>query len=146
MFNCKYYPVPIINKDTFRKKVEHLVKIVVLTLLQKSQYGTSVSVIPNKDITVRFITYYLRINQKLVRKTYPLPIIGNTMKKLEGFRYATALELNMGYYNIRLSLVSQDMTTIFNEFGKVRYNHLPMGVCFSGDIFQSNVDVLIGDI
>ena len=27
MFNCKYYPVPIINKEIFHKEIKSLVKI-----------------------------------------------------------------------------------------------------------------------
>ena len=46
---------------------------------------------------------YRMLNQKLVRKPYPLPIIGETMQQLEGFQYATSLDLNMVYYTIRLS-------------------------------------------
>ena len=38
------------------------------------------------------------------------------------------------------------MTTIVTEFGKFRYNRLPMGMCTSGDIFQTKVYMLIGDI
>ena len=38
------------------------------------------------------------------------------------------------------------MTTIVTEFGKVRYHHLPMGMRASGDIFQSKVDKILGDI
>ena len=68
------------------------------------------------------------------------------MHKLEGFQYATELDLNMGYYTIRLSPASQYMTTIVTEFCKFRYNRLPMGMCASGYIFQANVDELIGDI
>ena len=52
----------------------------------------------------------------------------------------------MGYYTIRLSPASQDMTTIITEFGKFRYNRLPMGMCDSRDIFQAKVDKLLGDI
>ena len=43
---------------------------------------------------------------------YPPPSIGETMKQLEGFQYAVSLDLNMGYYNIRLSPAIQDMTMI----------------------------------
>ena len=68
------------------------------------------------------------------------------MQQLEGFQYATTLYLNMGYYIIRLSPTSQDMTTIIIEFGKFKYNHLPMGMCASGDIFQAKVDELLGYI
>ena len=61
------------------------------------------------------------------------------MQQLEVFQYTTSLDLNMGYYNTRLSPASQYMTTIVPEFGKFRYNHLPMGMCASGDIFQSKI-------
>ena len=38
------------------------------------------------------------------------------------------------------------MTTIVTEFGKFRYNRLPMVMCDSGGIFQSKVDKLLSDI
>jgi len=39
------------------------------------------------------------------------------------------------------------LTTIVTEFGKFRYNVLPMGLCISGDIFQAKVnELLLGDI
>ena len=68
------------------------------------------------------------------------------MQQLEGFQYATALDLSMGYYTIRLSPDSQDITSIVTEFRKFRYNRLPMGMCASGDIFQAKVGDLLGDI
>ena len=95
---------------------------------------------------MRFITDYCRLNQKLVRNPYPLPIIGETTHQLEGFQYATASDLNMGYYNIRLSTDIQNMKMIVTEFGKFRYNCLPMGMCTSGDIFQAKVYKLLCDI
>ena len=52
----------------------------------------------------------------------------------------------MGYYTIRIYPDRQDMTTIVINFGKFRYNRLPMGMCASGDIFQAKVDELLGDI
>ena len=38
------------------------------------------------------------------------------------------------------------MTTIVTEFGKFRYNRLPMGMYASRDIFQAKVDKLLSDI
>ena len=100
----------------------------MLNTVQQSQYGTPVFIIPKKEGTVRFITDYRRINQKLVRKPYPLLRICKTMQQLEVFHYATALDINMGYYTIRLSSASQDMMMIVAEFGKFEYNRLPMGI------------------
>ena len=65
------------------------------------------------------------------------------MYKLEGFRYTTALELNMGYYTIRLDPASQDMCTITTPWGKYKYLRLPMGVMCAPDIFQENMSNLM---
>ena len=47
-FNSKYYPAPIINKETFCKYLKCLVKIGVLTPVQQSQCGTPISIMPKK--------------------------------------------------------------------------------------------------
>ena len=130
--NSRYYQVPIINKEIFRKEIKRLVEIGLLTPLHQSQYSTPVFIIPRKEGTVRFIMDYRRLNQKLVRRPYPVPRIGETMQKLEGFQYETSLYLSMGYYTIRLSPAIQYMATIFTEFGKFRYNRLPLVMCASG--------------
>ena len=95
---------------------------------------------------MRFITDYRKINQKLVRKPYPLHRIGETMQQQEGLQYATELYINMGYYTIRLSTASQDTMTIVTEFSKFRCNHLPIFMCVSGEKFQAKVDELLGSI
>ena len=115
-FNSRYYPVPRINKELFRKESNCLVEIGVLTPVQQIKYGTPVFIIPKKEGTVRFITDYWRLNQKFVRKIYPLPTIGETIQQPEGFQYATALDLNMLYYNIRISPTIQYMMTIVTGF------------------------------
>ena len=68
------------------------------------------------------------------------------MQQLGGFQYATALDINMGYYKIIFSPDSQDMTNIVTGFVKLKYNCLHMGMCASGDIFQAKVDEILGDI
>ena len=52
----------------------------------------------------------------------------------------------MVYYTISIYPAIQYMTTIVTEFGKFKYNCLPMGLCASEDIFQAKLDELLGDI
>ena len=105
--------------------------------VQSSEWGSPTFIIPKKDNTVRFVSDFRRLNQKLKRKPYPLPRISDTLQQLEGFQYATSLDINMGYYQIVLSETSADICTIVAEFGKYRYKRLPMGVACSPDIFQA---------
>ena len=118
----------------------------MLDTVQQIKYDNTLFITPKKEGNVRFITDYLILNQQLVRKPYPLPIICKTVHHLEGFRYGTVLDIKMKYYSIRISNTSQDMTTTVTEFFKFRYNRLPIGMFDLGDIFQSKVDKLFGDI
>ena len=68
------------------------------------------------------------------------------MLKLEGFSYATSLDLNMGYYHIELDLFSKELCTIVLPWGKYEYQRLPMGLCNSPDIFQEKMSQLMMDL
>jgi hypothetical protein len=53
--------------------------------------------------------------------------------------HATALDLNMGYYTIRLDLMAVKMCNTIFPFGKYSYLRLPMGMSGSADIFQAEM-------
>jgi hypothetical protein len=62
---------------------------------------------------------------------------------MEGFTYATALDLNMGYYHIRLDAASKKLCTLVFPWGKYDMQCLPMGLCNSPDIFQEKMSELM---
>ena len=142
----RYYPMPHIHKETFKKEIKRLVQLGVLERVTESEWGSPTFIIPKKDGTVRVISDFRKLNTKIKRKPYPLPRISDTLQNLDGFSYATSLDLNMGYYHIVLSPAAADMCTIVTEFGKFRYKRLPMGVAGSPDIFQAKINELLGDI
>ena len=65
-----------------------------------------------------------------------MPNINAMLFKFEGFQYAKSLDLNMGYYHIRLSKNTSNLCTIIVPWVKYHYKRLPMGVANSPDIFQ----------
>ena len=67
---------------------------------------------PGKPGTVWFLSDLRELNKQVVRKPYPLPKISTVLQELKGFQYATALDLNMGYYTLRLDLKPSGMCTI----------------------------------
>ena len=75
-----------------------------------------------------------------------MPRIGDLLQKLEGFTYATALDLSMGYYHIRLNKQAQDLCTTILPWGKYKYLRLPMGIKNATDIFQSTMMEILGDL
>jgi hypothetical protein len=85
------------------------------------------------------ISDFRELNKWIVRRPYPISKISTTLQELEGFTYATALDLNMGYYTIRLDPMAVEMCTIIFPFGKYSYLRLPMGMSGSADIFQAEM-------
>eukprot|EP00804_Cyclotella_cryptica_P001330 CCRYP_020351-RA/>CCRYP_020351-RA protein AED:0.43 eAED:0.43 QI:6/-1/0/1/-1/0/1/0/82 len=68
------------------------------------------------------------------------------MQELEVFTFPTALDLNMGYYTIRLDPDASKICTIIFPWGKYSYLRLPMGIAGSPDIFQSKMTELMATL
>ena len=142
-YHGKAFPVPHIHKKTLKKEIERLVALGVLRKCSDSEWGCPTFIIPKKNGTVRFISDFRKLNEQLKRKPYPIPKIAEMLQELESFTFATSLDLNMGYYTIRLDADTQKLCTIVTPFGKFQYLRLPMGVSCSPDIFQDKMSDLM---
>jgi hypothetical protein len=65
------------------------------------------------------------------------------LQEIEGFSFATALDLNMGRFTIRMDLDASKICTIIFPWGKYSYKRLPMGIAGSPDIFQGKMSELM---
>ena len=65
------------------------------------------------------------------------------LQDMEGFTFATSLDLNMGYYTIRLDPDAQKICTIILQWWKCLYMRLPMGIAGSPNIFQEKMSGLM---
>jgi hypothetical protein len=95
-YHGRAFPVPKIHKDTIIKEVERLCKLGVLERQPASEWAPPSFIISKKDRTVHFLSNFWEVNKRLVRKPFPIPKISMTLQELEGFTFATALDLNMG--------------------------------------------------
>jgi hypothetical protein len=78
-------------------------------------------IIPEINITIYFLSNFGEVNKRLFRKTSPIPKFSMVLQKLEGFSFATDLDLNMGYYTIRLDPDASKICTIIFPWGKHSY-------------------------
>ena len=80
------------------KEVNRLLELDVLEWQPLSEWAAPSFIQAKKNGTVRFLTDFRELNKRIVRKPFPLPKISTVLQELEGFTYATSLDLNMGYY------------------------------------------------
>ena len=142
-YHAKPFPVPKAYEQTLKDEVERLCKIGVLKRVNRSEWAAPSFIIPKKDKTVRFINDFRELNKRIRRTPYPIPKISDMLMKLEGFQWATSLDLNMGYYHVRLSPDSAKLCTLIFPWGKYEMQSLPMGLCNGPDVFQEKMALLM---
>jgi hypothetical protein len=123
-FHGRPYPIAQIHKATLMREINSLASIGVLKKHSSSEWASPTFIIPQKDMTLRTISDFMELNKRIIRRPFPIPKISTTLQELEGFTYATALDLNMGYYTIRLDPMAVKMCTIIFPFGK--YSQYPV--------------------
>jgi hypothetical protein len=81
---------------------------------------------------VHILTDFSRLNTQIKRKPFPFPLpkISDLLRKLSGFKYATAIDQRMGYYHIPLDLEAHKLCTTIFPWGK----------------YQPNIQVYLDDI
>ena len=138
--------IQFLKADCFyviKKEVAQLEEIGVLKRQPESEWGSPAFVIPKSNQDVRFLGNFREVNKRIVRNPFPIPKISDVLQQMEGFTYASALDLNMGYFTIRLDPDTQKICTIVLPWGKYSYLRLPMGVAGAPDIFQEKMSDLM---
>ena len=102
--------------------------------------GSSYIYYPKKDGTVRFISEFREFNKGICRKPYPITKIQELLLWLEGFKYRTSLNLNMGYYHIKIIKKSKEDCMITTQWGKYEYpnGYLKLAIHISGENVMVN--------
>jgi hypothetical protein len=95
-------------------------------------------IILKKNKPAHFLGNFGEVNKRLIRKPFPTQKISTVLQELEGFTFATALDLNMGYCTIRLDPDASRICTII-PWGKYSCKQLLMGIAGSPDISQSKM-------
>jgi hypothetical protein len=138
--NCKpiharAYTVPRSVEQQLQQSKE-IVRLVDIGVL-KEDYSSKCSslfpsvAIPKKNGTIRVVTDFRELNLLLKRKVSPISYSkywGHD--PFNGRAFASALDLNMGYYCIKLDhdVDPQKLCTIIFPWGKYKYKRLPLGI------------------
>jgi hypothetical protein len=121
------FPVPKIHKGVLIKEIERLCNLGVLEWQHASEWASPSFIVPKQNNNpIYFLSNFWEVNKRLIRKPFPIHKMSMVLQKLEGISFATAINLNMGYYTIRLDPGASKICTIIFPWGKYFYKHLPI--------------------
>ena len=113
------------HEEKFKNELDRLVKLKVLRKLYGNEtqenFAFPAFTVPKKDTgEIRFVSDFRELNKYVQRSPFLVPPIRDTLNKMEGFQYATTIDISMGYWHISLDLNSQK---------KYTYNHTLEKIC-----------------
>jgi hypothetical protein len=129
--------------ECLKHEIQRLVSLGVLKRCSVYEWSTPTFIIPKTNRIVRFISDFRKLNAQLKRKPYPIPKLSQMFQELERIKFATSLDLNIGYYTIRFDPDVKKLCTLVTHFGKYEYLRIPMGFSCSPAIFQENISDLM---
>jgi hypothetical protein len=110
-YHAKPYPVPHSQEKRLKDEIKLLCEYGVLRKTNHSEWACPMFTISKPDGSLRSLADLREVNKVIKRKPFPLPKITDMLQKLEGFMYATSLDLNMGYYHMLLTPFSSWLCT-----------------------------------
>ena len=145
-YHSKAYPVPYSQEQKLKEEVDRLCKQGILRKINRTEWACPMFTISKPDGSLRSLADLRELNKRIQRHPFPIPKIQDMLQKLEGFMWATSLDLNMGYYHILLTPKASRLCTVVLPWGKYEYLRLPMGLCNSPDIFQEKMSLLMSGL
>ena len=136
--------VPIPLQDAVDQEIEWMLKHdVIRPVKEPTEWCAPITLPIKKNGKVRVCVDLRKLNQHLLRPTYPLPTIEDIMSSLAGSQFFSKLDASRGYWQLPLSESSQLLTTFMTNRGRFCFKRLPYGVCVASDVFQRVMSQLL---
>jgi len=108
-----------------------------------SPWSAPVVIVPKKPgpdgiVTYRMCIDFRELNKCTVPEVYPIPDVHETLDSLGGSKFFTALDMNSGFFQVKMHPDSQEKTAFSTPDGHYEYTRMPMGNKFSISISETN--------
>jgi hypothetical protein len=134
-FRPGYRLSPVEIKEVERQISELLIQGLIEP--SSSPYGAPVIFVQKKDKSLRMCLDYRKLNSQTIKSKYPLPRIDQLIDQLNGVKVLSSLDLQSGYYQIRISPEDVPKTAFLTPFGQYQFKVMSFGLCNAPSTFQA---------
>ena len=103
-------------------------------------------VVQKKNGKVRICIDLHDLSEAILREHHPMNSTEDIGTRLQDSVVYSILDANSGYFQIKLTEKSSELTTFNTPCGRYRYLRLPMGIRCAAEVFQRQMSTALSDI
>ncbi|GFY08433.1 retrovirus-related Pol polyprotein from transposon 17.6 [Trichonephila clavipes] len=111
-----------------------------------AEYASPIVMVKKKDGSSRMCIDYRKLNQKLVKDKFPLPIIEDVLDTLQEAKVYSTLDLRNGFFHVDVDEDCKKYTSFIVPDGQFEFNKVPFGLSTSPEVFQRYVSSIFRDL
>lgn len=111
-----------------------------------SDFASPVMLVKKADGSYRLAVDFRKLNKNLIKDTYPIPNINESIDALAGAHYFSSLDLTSGFFQQFIDARDQHKTAITTHKGLFQWTRSPFGLATSPNAFQRLMNVVLGDL
>ncbi|GFX92304.1 hypothetical protein TNCV_1112311 [Trichonephila clavipes] len=111
-----------------------------------SEYASPIVMVKKKDGSSRMCIDYRKLNQKLVKDKFQLPIIEDVLDTFQEAKVYSTLDLSNGFFHVDVDEDCRRYTSFIVPDGQFEFNKVPFGLNTSPGVFQRYVSSIFRDL
>jgi len=111
-----------------------------------SEYASPVVIIRKKNGNIRLCVDYRKLNKKIFKDRYPLPLIEEQLDKLQGSKIFSTIDLKDGFFHVPIEEKSCKYTAFIVPDGHYEFLKTPFGLCNSPAVFQRFINAVFREL
>ena len=112
----------------------------------RSPWASRLVLVPKPDGSTRVCVDYRQLNTITMTDAYPTPRVDITIETLSGHTYYTTLDCEKGYYQVKMSEKTKQVTAFTCPFGQFEWTKMPFGLKNAPAIFQRLMDMILSGL
>ena len=105
-----------------------------------SPAGAPILFVPKKDGGLRLCVDYRGLNKVTIKNRHPLPLITETLDRLNGAKKFSKMDLKEAYHRIRIKEGDEWKTAFRTRYGHFEYLVMPFGLANAPATFQAYIN------
>ena len=134
--------IPLLNK--VKAELERMENLGVISKVDvPTEWCAGMVVVPKPDGNIRICVDLTKLNENVLRETYPLPKIDNLLAQISESKIFTKLDCNSGFWQEKLDEQSRLLTTFITPFGRFCFNRMPFGIKTAPEHYQKKMNEIL---